>query len=296
VIPAVSGPYDLGNIVVRVKILVDPITARVSTVTDPLPHIVEGIPLRTRSIQVNIDRPSFGLNPTSCGRLSTDATVFGDEGAQATFSRHYQAANCGNLDFAPRLTTKLVGSTKRLGHPSLHTVLRAAPGDANLKWAQVTLPSNSLLDQAHIGTTCTRVQVAADACPAGSVYGKATAVTPLLAEPLTGNVYLASGDNTLPDLLVMLKGQVDFNLRARVDSIDGGIRTTFESVPDVPITSFSLKLNGGKKGLLVNSASVCGLNGKASRSKVTFRGQNGKVIRPRPKLKAACGKGRGKRK
>ncbi len=290
VIPAVSGPYDLGNVAVRVQVLVDPETARVSTISDPLPRIIEGIPLRGRLVQVNIDRPNFAINPTNCSRLSTDATVFGDEGGVAQFSRHYQASNCGILDFQPRLAIDLVGSTKRRAHPALHATLRATAGNANISRAQVKMPKDLLLDQSHIGTVCTRPQVAADACPAGSRYGTATAVTPLLDEPLTGNVYLVSSSNELPDLLVMLKGQVDFNLRAKVDSVKGAIRTTFGSVPDVPVSSFTLKMLGGDKGLLINSVAVCKLRGANIRATVKFRGQNGKALNPRPKLGSGCGK------
>ena len=296
VIPAVSGPYDLGNVAVRVQVLVDKETARVSTISDPLPQIIEGIPLRGRLVQVNIDRPNFAVNPTNCARFSTDATVLGDEGGSAEFSRHYQASNCGILKFAPELDIDLVGSSKRRGHPALHATLKARRGDANLAFAQVKMPSNFLLDQSHIGTVCTRPQVASDTCPAASQYGTATAVSPLLDDPLKGNVYLVSSNNELPDLLVMLKGQVDFNLRAKVDSVKGAIRTTFEAAPDVPVSSFTLKMLGGSKGLLVNSKSVCGLRGRDIRAAVRFRGQNGMTLAPRPKLGSSCGKGQRRKK
>jgi hypothetical protein len=295
VFPAVAGPYDLGNAVTRAAIHVDPTTARVSTTTDQFPQIIEGIPLRLRSVMVQLDRPNFALNPTNCDEFSTDAALFGTEGAKVDIKSDYQVANCASLDFRPELGIKLTGNAKRTGHPALTATLRPRAGNANLARAQVTMPKHLLLDQSHIGTVCTRPQVAADNCPAGSLYGTATSVTPLLDEPLTGNVYLVSSSNELPDLLVMLKGQVDFNLRAKVDSVDGAIRTTFESAPDVPVSSFTLKMLGGKKGLLTNSKNLCRVRGKETRARVHLTGQNGVIIQPRPRVRVPCGKAKSAR-
>jgi hypothetical protein len=130
------------------------------------------------------------------------------------------------------------------------------------------------------------VQFAADACPAGSVYGTATAVTPLLERPLSGPVYLRSSKNKLPDLVAALRGQIEIDLVGRVDSVHGGIRTTFESVPDAPISKFTLKMSGGKKGLLQNSTNICRGRHKAT---VQFDGQNGSTADQSPALKAKCG-------
>jgi hypothetical protein len=295
VIPAVSGPYDLGNAVTRAAIHVDPTTARVSTISDQFPQIIEGIPLRVRSVMVKLDRPDFAINPTNCDEFSTDAELFGTEGAKADIQSHYQVANCASLDFAPTLGIDLAGSTKRVGHPALTATLTPQAGNANLARAQVTMPSHLLLDQSHIGTVCTRPQAASDTCPAAALYGTASAVTPLLDEPLTGNVYLVSSSNQLPDLLVKLKGQVDFNLQAKVDSVKGAIRTTFETTPDVPVTSFTLKMFGGKKGLLVNSKSLCRVRSAANRATVHLTGQNGKTSQPRTPISVPCGKGKAKR-
>jgi hypothetical protein len=287
VVPAVSGPYDLGNVVVRSAILVDPVTAQVKTVSDPIPQILEGIPLRLRSLLVNLDRPNFALNPTNCDPLSTDTVSFGSEGASFHESGHFQAANCANLKFAPKLGLKLRGSSKRRGHPSLRAVLRTAPGEANLSKVSVTMPKNELLDQGHIGTVCTRVQFAANACPAGSVYGTATAVTPLLDQPLKGNVYLRASQHKLPDLVVDLHGQFDIELAGRIDSPKGaGLRTRFEKLPDAPVSEFVLELAGGKQGLLINSRNVCTADRKAEQKLV---GQNGARITRKAKVQAPCG-------
>jgi hypothetical protein len=151
------------------------------------------------------------------------------------------------------------------------------------------LPHSEFLDQAHIGTVCTRVQFAANACPAKSVYGKASATTPLLGGPLQGPVYLRSSSHELPDLVVDLHGQVDVVLAGRIDSINGGIRTTFEAAPDAPVTKFTLQMQGGKKGLLVNSTNLC-RHPNANKAVSLMEAQNGKVFDTEPELANSCKK------
>ena len=274
VVPAVSGPYDLGNVVVRSAIFVDPVTAQVKTVSDPIPSILEGVPLRLRSLLVNLDRPGFALNPTNCDALSVDTSSSGNEGAVFNESSHFQVANCANLDFGPKLGISLKGSTKRRGHPAVRTQLTTGDGEANLKRVVVTMPKNELLDQGHIGTVCTRVQFAANSCPADSVYGTATAHTPLLEQPLTGPVYLRSSTTKLPDLVADLHGQIDIELAGRIDTAKRrrpachlrlGARCAGHR-------SSSSNIQGGKKGLLVNSKSLCKATQKAT---VKMTGQNG---------------------
>jgi hypothetical protein len=287
VVPAVSGPYDLGNVVVRAAIFVDPVTAQVKTVSDPIPQILEGVPLRLRSLLVNLDRPDFAINPTNCAPLSTETVSFGSEGASFNESGHFQVANCANLSFDPKLGLKLIGSTKRRAHPALRAVLKTAPGEANLSKIAVTMPKNELLDNSHIGTVCTRVQFSANACPADSIYGKATAVTPLLDQPLSGNVYLRAGNHKLPDLVADLHGQFDIEVAGRIDSAKGaGLRARFETIPDAPVSEFVLEMAGGKKGLLINSRNLCKVDRKAEQQLV---GQNGAQIARKAKLQAACG-------
>jgi hypothetical protein len=287
VVPAVSGPYDLGNVVVRSAIHVDPSTARITTVSDPIPTILEGIPLRLRSIQVNLNRSDFTLNPTNCDPFSVDTLVFGDQGTTSMVPNHFQVSSCPNLDFGPRLGLKLTGSTKRRGHPALTATLRAAPGEANIHRAIVTMPKTELLENAHINTTCTRVQYSQHACPEGSIYGSATAVTPLLDKPLTGPVYLRASGNRLPDLVADLRGQIELELDGKIDTAkNAGLRARFNTVPDAPVTSFVLQLDGGKKGLLINSANLCKAKPKAT---VKLVGQNGAQSKSAKKLRTSCG-------
>jgi hypothetical protein len=293
VIPAVSGPYDLGNVAVRAALRVDPITARVSAISDPLPQILEGIPLRARSVQVNLNRPDFALNPTNCDPFTVDATITGDEGAAHGASSPFQVANCATLGFAPKLTLKLRGSARRRGHPALRAVLTKGAGEANLQKAVVAMPPSLLLDNAHIGNVCTRVQFAASNCPAASQIGSATVELPILDKPLSGAVYLRSSNNKLPDLVIDLNGQFDAELSARIDTTkDNGLRTSFESIPDVPFTKAVIDLEGDSKGLLINSANLCKAKPKAA---VMMAGQNGAVQSGPNKLQTACASRKTKR-
>ncbi|HZJ28477.1 MAG TPA: hypothetical protein VFD37_00645, partial [Solirubrobacterales bacterium] len=181
----------------------------------------------------------------------------------------------------------------------LKAVLVPRPGDANISRAAVTLPRSTFLDQANIRTICTRVQFAASACPPGSIYGYAKAWTPLLREPVQGPVYLRSSDNQLPDMVAHLKGQFDVELVGEIDSVKGGIRSTFAVLPDAPVTRFVLNMRGGKRSLIVNSKNICRFRGRAS---VNMRGQNGRVHKTRPRVtSSACkkgkrGKGQGKKR
>jgi hypothetical protein len=294
VVPAVAGPLDLGTVVVRTALYVDPETAQVHAVSDPVPQALQNIPLDVRSVTVKIDRPNFALNPTSCDPMSVNALITGSEGALATPSTRYQLLACSALPFKPKLALRLKGGTKRSAHPALRAVLKARHGDANIAKAQVTLPHSEFLDNAHIGTVCTRVQFAADACPPASVYGYARAFTPLLDKPLEGPVYLRSSDNKLPDLVADLNGQIHIVLDGRIDSVNGGIRTTFGVVPDAPVTKFVLSMKGGKKGLLVNSRNLCRTTNRAT---VLLDGQNGKTADSSPVVGNSCGgkAGKGKR-
>lgn len=299
IVPAVAGPFDIGNVVTRVALTLNPVTAQVEVDganSEPIPHILAGIPLRVRDVRVNTDRPKFTLNPTNCKPFATIGLIWG--GGSAVFSTlddlpvpvsdRFQAANCAGLGFKPRIKFTLTGGTSRGDHPALKTVVTPRPDDANFGRAVVTLPRSAFLDQAHIRTVCTRVQFAAEACPPGAVYGSAKAWSPLLDEPAEGPVYLRSSNNKLPDLVMALKGppaaRVDVELTGRIDSHKGGIRASFEAIPDVPVSRFVLAMQGGKKGLIVNSRNLC-----AAKSRATARltGQNGRRYNFRPLVKAS---------
>jgi hypothetical protein len=299
--PAVAGPFDVGNVVVQEALTLNPKTAEVQvdgSASDPIPHILEGVPAKLRDLRVYVDRDRFILNPTSCEESSVKSTLFGGyldvfsaaDDVPVGLSTRYQAANCANLGFKPKLNLKLKGGTRRGAHPGLKATYTPRKGDANLKGLTVRLPSSAFLDQAHIRTICTRVQFAAKNCPKAAQYGFIKATTPLLDEPLEGPVYLRSSNHKLPDLVFDLHGLVDVEVATRIDSVHGGIRATVEEAPDAPLTKVVLRMQGAKKGLIVNSRNLCGGRNRANEA---FRGQNGKEASAKPVLQPDCG---GKRK
>jgi hypothetical protein len=304
---AKAGPFDLGTVVIREGLEINPETAEVfvdATGSDPIPHIVNGIPVYLRDVRVYVDRENFVLNPTNCEPTSTASTVLGSgtdfvseaDDRPVTVTSRYQAADCASLNYKPRLSLKLKGSTKRGGNPALTAVLRPRPGDANSSKVSIALPHSEFLEQGHIKTICTRVQFKAGEgngtqCPAASVYGKAKVWTPLLAEPLEGPIFLRSSEHPLPDLVMALHGLIDFDAVGRIDSVNGGIRNTFETVPDAPIEKVVVSLGGGKKSLLANSVDLCARPHKAT---AKFGGQNGRTYTVGIPLQAQC-KGKGKK-
>jgi hypothetical protein len=284
--PAQAGPFDLGTVVNRLAIRIDPETAQATVTSDPLPQILEGVPISYRTIHSDIDRPKFVINPTSCEEMAVRSTVVSATGQVADPSARFQVGGCGELPFRPGLSLRLHGKTNRGAHPSLRAVLTARPGDANIARLQAALPRSEFLDQGHIKTICTRVQFAANRCPAGSIYGRAKAITPLLDQPLRGLVYLRSSRHLLPDMVVALRGKIDINAVGRIDSVrGGGLRTTFAAIPDAPLTKVVVDMYGGKKGLLVNSRELCR---DTSRSRVSLVAHNDKHAELSPPVRADC--------
>jgi hypothetical protein len=293
--PAVAGPFDLGNVLVRAALRVDPATAQIEAVSDPLPTILHGIPLNIREVRVNMNRDDFTLNPTSCAPTAIGSTIGSTSGATVSPSSRFQAADCGALPFAAGLNIRLKGATGRLGHPALRAVVSAKPGEANIGRAQVNLPHGEFLDQGNLNKTCTKPVLLEGKCPASSVYGHATAWTPLLDKPLEGDVYLVGGYGyKLPALVADLNGQIRILLVGKVDSgKNKGIRNTFELVPDAPVSRFVLEMKGGKKyGLLENSEDLCKASAANRRAIARFTGQNGKVHQFKPLVRNQCGKGK----
>jgi hypothetical protein len=282
-VPAQAGPFDLGTLVVRSGLGLDPETNRAVVKAEPLPQFFEGVGLIYRRVHAVVDRPKFSLNPTDCREMRIEATATSTQGTLAHPAARFQVDGCKRLKFKPRLSFKLRGGTKRGDYPALIALLKARKGDANIARTSVALPHSEFLAQEHIATICTRKQFAADKCPKGSIYGKAKAFTPLLAKPLEGPVYLRSSSHLLPDMVVALGGELDVNLVGRIDSHKGGIRSTFAAVPDAPLTRFVLRMKGGAKGLLVNSTDIC--LGR-HRAQVAMRGQNGSWRSAVPTLRA----------
>lgn len=300
---ATVGPFDLGTVVVRSAIDVNPQTAQVSldsAGSDPIPHIIDGIPIHLRDIRIYISKNHLTVNPTSCEPFKVVSTLTGSgagvgkpglQSAAATASSPYQAFGCGSLPFKPQLKLRLRGGTSRGDFPALRAELRPRPGDANIGRAKVTLPASEFLEQRHIKTICTRPQFQSETCPPDSVYGSAQAFSPDLAQPLEGNVYLRSApERPLPDLVADLRGGglgLRIEVVGHVDSVHGGLRGTFEGIPDAPVSRFVMNLKGGKQGLLVNSQDLCGASQFGN---ALFVGHNNVEARLRPKMEVNCKK------
>lgn len=276
--PAVAGPFDLGTVVTRSSLYIDPVTAKVSVKSDPIPTILAGIPLDVRSIEVRASRDRFTLNPTSCEPMSIGAAAIGVF-TTAALANRFQVGECSTLRFKPTLKLRLHGNPRRGAYQRLEATVSYPPGSgyANIASASVALPHSEFLAQEHIRTVCTRVQFVAHQCPPGSVYGEAEATTPLLDYTLRGPVYLRSSSNPLPDLVAALRGPdsqpIEVELSGRTDSFHGGIRNTFDLVPDAPVSKFTLRLFGDQRSLIVNSRNLC--TGKKQRATVQLLAQNG---------------------
>ncbi|MFL5873393.1 MAG: hypothetical protein ACJ75T_07975 [Solirubrobacterales bacterium] len=294
-VPAQAGPFDLGTVTVRNALQIDPITTQVTAVSDPLPQILQGIPLTYRDIRVEVNRPAFTVNPTNCEPQKVTSTLTAVTGQTASPSSPFQASGCGELGFKPKLKISLKGGTKRSDNPALTAVLKAPKGEANLAKTTVILPGSEFIDNEHINNPCTRVQFNANACPASSILGTATATSPLVDKPLTGPVYFRSngGERELPDLVADLNGPIHVTVVGFIDTVKGRVRTRFADIPDAPVSKFTLKMKGASKGLLANSRNLCSFT---PRAKVQMTGQNGKTANSSLKLGTSCGKASKRRK
>ncbi|MET0601315.1 MAG: hypothetical protein ABW167_04940 [Baekduia sp.] len=271
---AKAGPFDLGWVRVRQALYVDPITAAVSVVSDPLPQVVKGVPVRLRSIAVDIDKPKFTINPTSCARKSIDGVLGSVDGATAAPSALFQVGGCASLDLKPELGLSLSGKGQTTDgkHPAITATLVQKPGQSNLKKVRVALPLSLALDVDNANGLCEFADGSkvSPTCPKASIVGSVTATTPILDEPMIGPVYFVknvrkdpkSGRDirTLPKLVIPLTGQngIKLTLTGTSDVEDDRLVTTFDNVPDAPVSSFKLNINGGKGGILaVSGTDIC---------------------------------------
>jgi hypothetical protein len=294
VAPAVAGPFDLGTVVVRTALYVNPITAQIHAVSDQIPTILHGIPLGLRSVAVDLHRPDFTLNPTSCEQMAISGTLLSPAASTALVSSRFGVAGCEGLGFKPHLSLQLKGPTRRAKNPALKAVLTQPAGEANIDRVSVVLPRSEFIDSRHVNNPCTRPQFAAGACPPSSILGRARAYTPLLAEPLEGLLYFRSngGERELPDLVVALHGQIDVNLVGFIDGVRGNgtssrTRVTFATVPDAPVSKFVLEMKGGQKGLLQNSVNLCTAPHSA---RVRMAAHNGKSHDFSARVRVGCKK------
>jgi hypothetical protein len=298
--PATVGPFDVGTVVIRSAFSVNQRTAQLQidrSASDRIPHILSGIPLHLRDVRIHMDRFQFTHNPSSCapGNLISNLTGAGldftseADDSTATRTRYFQLLNCLTLGFKPKLGIRLRGPTRRGVYPSLRATFAArGQGDTNLKEIKVSLPRSQFLAQNHIRAICTKAQFAREDCPPASAYGRAIAYTPLFDEPLTGNVYLRSSANKLPDLVASLRsGAIRIVLEGKIGPTkQGGISALFRDLPDQPVDRFVMILNGGRRGLLTNSANVCKVPPEAT---VQALGQTNLGARFTTVLRGQCG-------
>ncbi len=246
VVPAVAGPFNLGTVVVQAGIYVNPHTAQITVVSDPLPTIMQGIPLDIRTVNANVDREDFIFNPTSCAPLTVNGTIAGSEGASVAVSSHFQAANCASLPFKPGFSVSTQGATSKAKGASLYVKVTSSSGQANIAKVEVKLPKRLPSRLTTLRQACLAATFEANpaTCPAGSLVGSAKATTPVLPVALTGPVYLVShGGEAFPDVVVILQGEgVRLDLTGNTNISKGITSSTFASVPDEPVSTFELTL------------------------------------------------------
>ena len=306
-VPAAAGPFTLaGNTgsgleVVRAAIAVNPSTAALTITSDPLPQIVDGVPLRLRTVRVEVNAVGgvpFMLNPTSCARQTVGATITAAQGASSTVTSPYEVGGCSSLPFAPKLTASTQGRTSKAGGASLTVNVASTPGQANIAKVDLELPKALPSRLTTLQKACTEAQFAANpaGCPAASDIGTATAVTPILNAPLTGPAYIVShGGAGFPDVELVLQGEgVEIVLDGKTDIKGGVTYSRFETVPDAPIGRFEAVLPEGPHSILATDipASAHGsLCGRALTIPTIITGQNGKQLRQSTKVAVSGCKG-----
>jgi hypothetical protein len=263
VVPTHAGPFNLGNVVVRARIDIDSNTAALTVTTDPLPQILDGIPLRLRTTNVTIDRPGFIFNPTNCAQQAITATVSGSQGTQTQVSAPFAVSGCAGIHFGPKFTVSTSGKTSRANGASLDAkVVFPAGAQSNIASVKVALPKQLPSRLTTLQKACTAAQFESNpaGCPAASIIGSAKAITPILPVPLMGPVYFVShGGEAFPSLIVVLQGygvRVDLTAATFI-SRQGITSSTFKTVPDVPVNSFELYLPEGKYSALAANGNLC---------------------------------------
>jgi hypothetical protein len=285
VVPAIAGPFNLGTVVVRAAINVDPHTAQVSVKSDPLPTILQGIPLDLRTVNVTIDRSGFMFNPTSCNPLSVGGTISSAQGASAAVSSHFQAANCATLPFKPRFTVLTQAKTSKANGASLHVKVTSGAGQANIGKVKVDLPKQLPSRLTTLQKACPDAVFNANpaSCPAASLVGEGTAVTPILSSALRGPAYLVShAGAAFPDLVIVLQGEgITLDLVGNTDIKKGITISTFNTVPDAPISTFDLVLPEGPHSALAAYGNLCNTH---LNMPTALTGQNGAQVKQTTRL------------
>jgi hypothetical protein len=309
------GAFELSPIIVRQAIHVDRSTAQVTAVSDPFPLIHHGVPLRVREVTVLVDRDRFMLNPSDCAAKQVGADILSAEGATANTANAFQASGCADIAFKPRLGLRLTGRKQvRTGkHPGIRALVRQnGIPEAGIEKAEVRLPKSLALDVDNAQALCefedgTKPDLE-NHCPKGSIVGRARASSPLLNDPLSGNVYFVknvridpeTGNEirTLPMIVVALRGEIAVNLKGESSTTDDGkLVNTFDNVPDAPVSQFNLNIKGGKNGILAVTRTRRSLINLCAKPKshiaeADMDGQNGRRRDFDVRMKTPCSKRR----
>jgi hypothetical protein len=310
--PAKAGPFDLGTVVVRASVFVDPHTAALKIVSDPLPTILDGIPLQIQHVNVTVDRSNFTFNPTNCNKTQIGATLTSTEGVAAPASTSFQVTNCRALEFKPKFAVSTSAKTSRANGASLHVRLtypNTPQGtEANIRSVKVDLPKQLVSRLSTLQHACLDSVFNSNpaSCPAASRIGTAKALTPVIPVSLTGPVYFVShGGAKFPELVVVLSGYgVTVQLDSETFISKAGITSsTFRTIPDVPVGAFELTLPEGPSSALAANGNLCKVKG-GIKMPTAFTAQNGAVIKQStpigvtgcPKHKTAKTKTKGKNK
>jgi hypothetical protein len=267
---AVVGPFDLGTIVIHFALHIDPHTARVSidpTGSEPIPTIIDGIVTHVRNIRVSIDRPDFTLNPTACQPAPTASTLTSPQGQTANVSTPFAPNDCDELKFKPKFTASVGGRTSRIDGASLSVKLTnpiKLGAEANIKTVRVELPEQLPSRLPTLQKACTEAQFNTNpaGCPPASMIGHATAITPIIPEPLSGPaIFVSHGGAGWPSLVLVLQGYgVTIDLVGTTHiSPQGVTSTTFQAIPDEPVQSFQMTLPKGSYSALTALGNLCHL-------------------------------------
>jgi hypothetical protein len=288
-VPALAGPFDLGNVVVRSALYIDPADGHVTAVSDPFPTILKGVPLRVRRVTLTVDRSQFTFNPTSCNPMSFTGALTSTGGLAASLSQRFQAGGCQGLPFKPRFSASTSGHTSRSNGASLIVKVTQSPGEADIHKVSLQLPLALPARLTTLNKACTEAQFKADptGCPQASNVGTARAVTPVLNVPLTGPAYLVShGGASFPDLEYVLQGEgVKIVLDGKTDIKKGITYSHFETVPDAPISSFETTLPEGPHSILGAIKSFCAPTKTVLVTKTVSRRVHGRLVHMRKRVR-----------
>jgi hypothetical protein len=308
-VPAKAGPFDLKRntanpagedpcdcVIVRGKIEVNPITAAITITSNPpgtpdsIPTSIEGIPLEIQHVNAITTRGDFQFNPTNCNKMQVSGTIHSSEGSTDTIAVPFQVTNCAVLGFKPGFKVSTSGKTSRANGASLNVKLTypKAPfgSQTNIKSVKVDLPKQLPSRLTTLQKACPAKTFEANpaGCPADSIVGHATAITPLIPVPLTGPAYFVSyGGAKFPELVIVLQGyNVTLDLHGETFISKAGITSsTFHTIPDAPVGSFELNLPEGKYSALAANGNLCG---SKLAMPTAFTAQNGVVIHESTKI------------